>query len=39
VYPFTVAALKQRWAVYSAFVLTFVIVCYGGYELFIVAGH
>ena len=39
VYPFTVAALKQRWAVYSVFVATALIVCYGGYELFIVAGN
>jgi len=39
VYPFTVAALKQRWAVYSVFLATAVIVCYGGYEFFIVAGH
>ncbi len=39
IYPFTVAALKQRWAAYSVFLATMVIVGYGGYEFFIVAGH
>ena len=39
IYPYTVAALKQRWAVYSVFLATVVLVGYGGYELFIVAGH
>ncbi len=39
IYPFTVAALGQRWAVYSVFIATAAIVGYGGYEFFIVAGH
>jgi succinate dehydrogenase / fumarate reductase, cytochrome b subunit len=39
VYPFTVAALRQRWAVYTVLVATVAIVGYGGWEFFIVAGH
>ncbi|MBW7995014.1 MAG: hypothetical protein FVQ81_00295 [Candidatus Glassbacteria bacterium] len=39
VYPFTVAALKQRWAVYTVFIATAALVGYGGWEFFIVAGH
>jgi len=37
IYPFTVAALKQRWAVYLVFVVTTVVVCYGAYEFFLIA--
>jgi succinate dehydrogenase cytochrome b subunit len=39
IYPFTVAALRQRWAVYTVFIATAAIVGYGGWEFFIVAGH
>ncbi len=39
IYPFTVAALKQRWAVYLVFVVTTVVVSYGAYEFFLIAQH
>ena len=39
IYPFTVAALKQRWAVYLVFVMTTVVVGYGAWEFLIVAHH
>jgi succinate dehydrogenase / fumarate reductase cytochrome b subunit len=39
VYPFTVAALKQRWSIYLVFIASAAVIGYGGYEFFIVAGH
>ncbi|HUU27220.1 MAG TPA: hypothetical protein VM123_05370 [archaeon] len=39
VYPFTLAALKQRPAVYLMFFLVVVIVSYGAYEFFLLGQH
>ncbi|MEA2063932.1 MAG: hypothetical protein U9P14_09565, partial [Gemmatimonadota bacterium] len=39
IYPFTNAALKQRPLVYLVFLLSAVIVAYGGYELITLAYH
>jgi len=39
IYPFTVAALEQRWAVYLVFVVASVIVGYGAYEFFLIVQH
>jgi len=39
VYPFTLAARKQRPVVYLVFLVTFVIVTYGAYEFFFGIQH
>ncbi|HLA40441.1 MAG TPA: hypothetical protein VJ417_10605 [Candidatus Glassbacteria bacterium] len=39
IYPFTVAALKQRWAVYLMLTATTVVVGYGAYEFFLISQH
>lgn len=38
-YPYTFAAGKQKPLVWLVLLLTVIIVAYGGYEFFIVAGH
>ena len=39
VYPFTIAALRQRWTVYLVFLMSTVIVCFGAYEFFLIVKH